>query len=742
MIKTASVKSTPEHSVHKKKTASPAILHGAHPIHTHLEPNVVQFKPSCPCGGGCPRCAGGIQTKLVIGQPRDKYEEEADRTADTVMTMPSRTDLERSCSSCGEQGIQRQPLYKSITRLWPGNNLQRQSWPSFDLSTENEEPELVQRALKDESREPIMMTMNNGRAETAETSIEQGINQSHGQGTPLPKAIGLFMGNRFGTNFDHVRIHDNSRACDLNQRLNSQAFTMGPDIYFNRGKYHPESSAGKHLLAHELTHVIQQSKSPALQHMSNGVVQRQADVSKAPPGLSCVLKTGPGHTPGTDILFDEGKSNIKTAYKIMLDTFAATWITNGSSATVFIDGYASTVGAQSINWKLSCKRAEAVKDYLVTKGVSAGKIILIAHGESTEFSSTVGKENQRVVVSSLAEPTPAAPPAAVPPQPTPLSLKSIKFTSDHGVMKDNNTNWANTGNVLEPEWITTPLQNKSISQTRSTRLVADVTVNVGPTGKPFDLIGTGINGPDTSFKKTGNTSTGADQVITVTADANLPNVVSRLLRYIVWKIKTGGKEIVAGFSGPHKIYVTYGSPSGGVTEKRMQWSCRKAGGQNTPETIADKIQLGVSSDTAFGGGGTDEWNLLAGGSGDCDNQARLMRDAVQLLGSSPATVELVRASTNAGAGNCLDLESKWVIFSGTRYLIMDFTVGPGHNWNAYEGTCKTAGHFYAITPRLKATDDYDMLKKLSCEQYWVKSPVPPGNSGWGVTASYSLVPKP
>ena len=48
----------------------------------------VQRKPLCPCGGGCPRCSGVIQAKLMIGQPNDVYEQEADRIADQVMRMP------------------------------------------------------------------------------------------------------------------------------------------------------------------------------------------------------------------------------------------------------------------------------------------------------------------------------------------------------------------------------------------------------------------------------------------------------------------------------------------------------------------------------------------------------------------------------------------------------------------------------------------------------------------------------
>ncbi|HEY1216129.1 MAG TPA: DUF4157 domain-containing protein, partial [Bryobacteraceae bacterium] len=63
----------------------------------------------------------------------------------------------------------------------------------------------------------------------------------------------------FGADFTDVRIHTGSDAMSLCQRLGAQAFTHGKDIFFNEGKFDPESGPGKLLLAHELTHIIQQS---------------------------------------------------------------------------------------------------------------------------------------------------------------------------------------------------------------------------------------------------------------------------------------------------------------------------------------------------------------------------------------------------------------------------------------------------------------------------------------------------
>lgn len=96
-------------------------------------------------------------------------------------------------------------------------------------------------------------------------------NNSNG-GSSLPKKIQSFMESRFGFNFSQVRIHTDSNAIQLNRELNSKAFTTANNIYFGKDTYNPETPSGKHLLAHELTHVIQQKNSVN----SNNYIQKEA----------------------------------------------------------------------------------------------------------------------------------------------------------------------------------------------------------------------------------------------------------------------------------------------------------------------------------------------------------------------------------------------------------------------------------------------------------------------------------
>ncbi|MDB4582358.1 DUF4157 domain-containing protein [Draconibacterium sp.] len=223
----------------------------------------------------------GIQTKLTIGQPNDKYEQEADRVADRIMSMPEPAKIQRACSSCQEEDVQTKPLFPTITPL-----VQRQledeeeiaqTKPLIQQQPEEEEEEQVQtkrhiqRQSEEEEEEPVMTKSNTGNSQTATSTIETGINQSTGHGSPLPTSTLTFMENRFGTDFSGVRVHNNSNALQLNRQLNAQAFTKGSNIYFSSGRYNPETSAGKHLLAHELTHVVQQgyakSQTPVIQRL-------------------------------------------------------------------------------------------------------------------------------------------------------------------------------------------------------------------------------------------------------------------------------------------------------------------------------------------------------------------------------------------------------------------------------------------------------------------------------------------
>lgn len=203
----------------------------------------------------------GVQPKLTIGQPGDKYEQEADNVAEQVMSMPApvqrqengeeevqmKPEIQRQ-EQPEEEEMQAKPLAGSITPL-----IQRQEQP------EEEEMQMkpeIQRQEAPEEEEEIQAKSNGGIADME--GLETQLSNSKGGGSPLSDEAQSFMSPRFGTDFSGVRVHTDSSAVQMNQSIQAQAFTHGQDIYFNSGKYSPDTNEGKSLLAHELTHVVQQ----------------------------------------------------------------------------------------------------------------------------------------------------------------------------------------------------------------------------------------------------------------------------------------------------------------------------------------------------------------------------------------------------------------------------------------------------------------------------------------------------
>ena len=119
----------------------------------------------------------------------------------------------------------------------------------------------------------IMRSSENGSSFTSPQLSSQ-LNQNKGNGNPLPKATLHNMSRAFGKDFSNVKIHTGTQAIQMNRDLGAKAFTYGSDIYFNKGQYVPNTSAGKKLLTHELTHVVQQQGIP------RQAIQRTKDEKK------------------------------------------------------------------------------------------------------------------------------------------------------------------------------------------------------------------------------------------------------------------------------------------------------------------------------------------------------------------------------------------------------------------------------------------------------------------------------
>jgi hypothetical protein len=180
-----------------------------------------------------------IQTKFTLGKPGDAYEQEADHVADRIMNMP-------------EPQVQRQPQDDEEEEAIQLKSIGEQITPMVQKQPEDEdEREEEEEAIQTKSASGVSSEVN----PELETSIN-GLMASGGQ--VLPKSTRDFFEPRFGYDFSGVKIHSDSKADMLNRELNSRAFTTGNDIFFGQGQYNPDTSSGRRLLAHELTHTVQQ----------------------------------------------------------------------------------------------------------------------------------------------------------------------------------------------------------------------------------------------------------------------------------------------------------------------------------------------------------------------------------------------------------------------------------------------------------------------------------------------------
>jgi hypothetical protein len=191
-----------------------------------------------------------IQAKLSVSQPNDRYEQEADRVADTVMRMPDPV-IQRQPSE--EETIQTS-LIGPITPL-----MQRQ------VEEEKEEPvQMLQRQVEEEKEEPVQAKQATPQPPNVTPDLESSIQAMRGGGKSLPEDTRSFYESRFGYDFGGVRVHTDSQASEAAGQLSAQAFTIGQNIFFNTGRYEPQTSQGKWLLAHELTHTVQQKPGASL----------------------------------------------------------------------------------------------------------------------------------------------------------------------------------------------------------------------------------------------------------------------------------------------------------------------------------------------------------------------------------------------------------------------------------------------------------------------------------------------
>jgi hypothetical protein len=177
-----------------------------------------------------------------------------------------------------EEEVQAKP---SLQRQEEEEEEEVQEKPFLQRQEEEEEEEEVQakpflqrqeEEEEEEEEEEVQEKPFEGQPATVSEGLEKIINNKRGGGEPLDDVVRQPMEQAFNSDFGEVRIHTDPEADMLNQQLKAKAFTTGRDIFFRGGEYSPGSDSGRKLVAHELTHVIQQTGISRLQRQT--VIQR------------------------------------------------------------------------------------------------------------------------------------------------------------------------------------------------------------------------------------------------------------------------------------------------------------------------------------------------------------------------------------------------------------------------------------------------------------------------------------
>src|SRR5713101_5471149 len=176
-----------------------------------------------------------IQARLEVSQPHDPLEKEAERVAHEVMRMP-----EPNVGEAGPVSPRSPPLQRVCSECEEG---------------------LQSEALEGEGNVPPISMRRESASSTHETETshtESFVSNLSGRGEPLPESVRSFMEPRFNADFGAVRIHTGPAAHRSAEEISALAYTTGNNIVFRAGQYDAASDSGKLLLAHELTHVVQQ----------------------------------------------------------------------------------------------------------------------------------------------------------------------------------------------------------------------------------------------------------------------------------------------------------------------------------------------------------------------------------------------------------------------------------------------------------------------------------------------------
>ncbi len=211
-----------------------------------------------------------LQAKLKLGPAGDAYEQEADRVAKQVVRASRQS--KPAPKEAQQEGIQRDELDEEMMQAKPLAERITPVQRTFVAPPPN-----FRKVQRDDLEDDELQAAPNHGFEggDVDTDVARTIESAKGGGQPLHDGVRSSMEQGFGADFGGVRVHTGGQADELNRSLNARAFTTGSDIFFGKGQYDPGSTGGQELIAHELTHTVQQGAA--------GVARTFQPTTKADP---------------------------------------------------------------------------------------------------------------------------------------------------------------------------------------------------------------------------------------------------------------------------------------------------------------------------------------------------------------------------------------------------------------------------------------------------------------------------
>jgi len=243
-----------------------------------------------------------IQRKMTLGPVGDKYEQEADAVAKQVVNNLQAPRTQSADSETMQRQEEEELQMKPVSNI---SSLQRQEEEEMlqgkrDTLQRQEEEELQMKPIQRQEEEELQAKGDPMLAGgELSNDIEGAVHNAKSGGKQLDDTIRQPMEQAFNADFRSVKVHTDSRSDSLNRSLSARAFTSGQDIFFRNGEYSPTSNGGQELLAHELTHVVQQNGTqiqaqPKIQRMAfentNWESAKTAEISSGGGGGAIIIK--------------------------------------------------------------------------------------------------------------------------------------------------------------------------------------------------------------------------------------------------------------------------------------------------------------------------------------------------------------------------------------------------------------------------------------------------------------------